>query len=126
MTTKTIPARVPLTGADHLCALILKALDGESSIRAVPEFRTYRDRARQLLASAHAFDDDHETLSVADCVLDTMRDYRIVAVLRDNDADHDLVSATLQDVRALVYRTISESTLYGAALMFELLKDGAR
>jgi hypothetical protein len=51
------------------------------------------------------FDDGLETLKVPDCVLDARCDNRIVAAMRDNDAEHEAVTAELQNVRGLVYGT---------------------
>ncbi len=77
MAKKKTPARVPLTGADHLCALILKALDGESSSRGWWAMRA--DLAAALTR------DDRRTLrrllvdALATCLTDyTPRDQALV------------------------------------------------
>jgi hypothetical protein len=124
MTKKATAKRVPLTGADHHLFMLLAAIDGgdRRSEDIAVEFARYQDRARQILKSPHAFDQGADTLSVTDCVLHEDGD-RFVAGLLEM-GDHDPVTIESAELRARLYRAISESTLYGAALMFELLKSG--
>lgn len=134
---KKAPARVRLTGTDHLCAQLLSAMYGPNSANAA-FFLEYRDRARQILASPDAFDDAIDTLDVTDATLrsDRLRhmgddprskEYnRLLEAVLETEADDANVTGHAEDFRSMLYSAISEAQLLGAALMFELLKDGAR
>jgi hypothetical protein len=146
MTTKKIPTpkRTYLSGHDQLCAMLLSTIDGCDEYDAAAMTK-YRDRAQQILRSPHAFNNGDDTLSVTDIVLndhlrtigeaDLRSEHAILAagakefrkmVTAVLDEDHEAVTATAQELRNMLYLAISASTLYGAAIMFELLQDGAK
>lgn len=128
-------ARVNLTGSDHLCAMLLAAID-DGNFDAGTMLK-YRSRARQMLASPLAFSGAVDVLSVADIVVNEalrgdrsatndQREYHtMVAAIFDGD-ERETVSATALQLRGVTYRAISEATLYGVAIAFELLNGGVR
>jgi len=109
--------------------MLLSVIDGCQEYDAAMLAR-YQLLARQILASPNAFDEGNDTLSVADCVLratpsrDAAEHERLIEQIKR--LDREPVTAKAEDLRAMLYSVISDSTLYGAALMFELLKGGAR
>ena len=131
MKTTRTPKRAPLTGTDQLLAILLAKIDDGDSLGAA-HFLMYQDRARQILASPQAFDGGSDTLRVIDCVLKgerlTVIDHekpradRLLPQIMDGDKEP--VTGSAEDFRGLLYRAIDEATLYGAALMFELLEGG--
>jgi hypothetical protein len=115
-----------LTGQDQLCAILLKTLYSTRSDADARHFLAYRDRARQILNSPHAFDMGHDTLSVTNVVVNGEG-------LRSGDAtykrlvnsiielDQEPVTARADELRMVLYAAIDEAQLLGAALMFEML-----
>ena len=135
--TKASPPRCSLTGNDQLCAILLRTLYSARMEVDARQFLAYRDRARQILASTHAFDLGRDTLNVTDSVLrgDSMRtgadEDRSYARLLDVAIDGEgpeRVEATADDLQSMLFKAIDEAQLLGAALMFELLRGegGAR
>lgn len=130
------PKRTYLTGHDQLCGMLLSAIDDCDSYDA-GKMQKYRDRARQILQSPTAFDGGTTTLSVVDIIVNdelrknhsqtsSQREYQeLVGQVFDGD-EREMVTGSALQLRGMGYRAISEATLYGAALMFELLKGGAR
>jgi hypothetical protein len=115
--------------------MLLSAIDDCDNYDAKAQLK-YLTRARQILSSPSAFDGGTNTLSVTDLVVNDalrqrsaspdQREYEhMVAAVFDGD-ERETVSATALQLRGMAYRAISEATVYGAALMFELLKGGVR
>lgn len=127
------PKRTDFSGADQHCAMLISALDGGHSEYNAATVAKYRDRAQQILRSPHAFTGVLEVLNVTDIIVnDTLRQDRsvgldqrayrqMVAAIFDGD-EREMVTASALELRGMGYHAISEATLYGAALMFELLK----
>jgi len=69
VTTKNTVARTKLTGADHHLFALLFAMNGGCKGYDATHLTRFRDEARMILASPHAFDLGANTVSVTDCIL---------------------------------------------------------
>ena len=128
------PKRTTLTGADHHLFMLLSVIDDCDDYHASHMVR-YRDLARVILAQSNAFTGGVHAIDVTDCVLksDAIRHHgedgksfnRSLDAIIEGHED-DTCPATNGEIKNMFFGIISESTLIGAALMFELLKGGAR
>jgi hypothetical protein len=117
--------------------MLLDALDSAEGYNATDMVK-YVEAARRIMQSPNAFNGAIDTLAIENFVMtgdalksadvDSDRAKRINATI-----DRILAGEEGEDVTAdswellmLLHRVSTESVLYGAALMFELLKGGAR
>jgi len=117
------------TGADHHVLMLLAAINGgqlpsESMTR-------YLAAARSILESPKAFDGDSDSPSIESFVLgnDGLSGWSedLGKLLREViDRDVEPFASTTEQVRNLILALVSESTLYGAAVMYEVLNGGTR
>jgi len=131
-TVATFP-RADVNASTHHCAMLLAAIDGAMGEYDFAELSRYQATARQILQSSRAFDGGDETLSVADCVLTVERIGNRGGLPGEKDVnkllrtvleghEHDDVTGKIRDMRGFLFATVSESTLLGAAIMYELLR----
>jgi hypothetical protein len=134
-TPKAQNIQPPLSGADHRAIALLRHIAGESAGHwSYEELGPYIAAARTIIRSKNAFDGGIDTLSVDRYVVNSER---FLASADANDRDKQKagiirtiiegnegtsVTADAWDLMAFMYAVISEATLYGAAVMFELLE----
>jgi hypothetical protein len=138
-TAKTLP--LPLTGADHQAMALLRHIAGDTAGHwGYDELGKYIVAARTILHSKHAFTGSTDALSIGGYVMADERLRRIVLATEHEKAWHretlkiiegregETVTGDAWDMQAFVHSAISEAELYGAAVMFELLRGegGAR
>jgi hypothetical protein len=67
--TRKQPKRpTAITGQDQLLTILLRTMYCKDSDACTLHFLAYRDRARQILNSPHAFDLGSDMLNLTDCV----------------------------------------------------------
>lgn len=142
MTTKSKAETLsmPLTGADHRAMALLRHIAGADSAGhwGYDQLSPYIAAARSIVRSRHAFTGETESLSIEAFVMKTDRFVkgdglterdkavkRVIAQIIEG-AEGTPVTADAWDLLSFVYGVIAESQLYGAAVMYELLKDGTR
>jgi hypothetical protein len=117
--------------------MLLDAIDTGEGYDA-SDMRKYVEAARRIVQSPNAFNGGIDTLAIENFVMnfdvlksadvDTERGKLINRAIDEILAgkEGEEVTADAWELLMLLHRVSSESVLYGAAIMFELLKGGAR
>ena len=123
----TSQTRNALTGADHQALALLCVVEGLEQHHDPERFMKYLDAARTIVKSPEPFEgldnyvlEGERPAPNADAEATERR--RVYNSIFEGDDDRGKITATVRQVRDILYSAVLESRLYGAALMFELLK----